>query len=110
GIFLDSPDVGLHGLRVDAAVELSATRKMTERVDVRADVAAERHGVSGGTHAPRRHEIAMFLGQAVEKRRVRRKMRHPGEIRLAEVVDARTREEGEEIFHGMTAETPAPFP
>jgi hypothetical protein len=44
--------------------------------------------------ACRTHHVAVLLGEAKNKRRVRRPVRHPREIRLRQVVDPRVAGEG----------------
>ena len=96
---LDAAAVGLHRGHLVAAEQAAAAGEMAERVDVRADVRAERDRVGGGAVADRADELAVLLYQAVQERRMRGMVRHADEVGLGEVIDLRAGERVEERRH-----------
>ena len=91
--------IALNRTGLHAAVELSAAREMAQRVDMCSHVAAERDGIRGRADAAFRHQIAVFLGEPEEKRRMSWKMRHAHEVGLGKVVNLRLADLAEKLFH-----------
>ena len=60
---------------------------MTQGVNMRTDVAAERDRFGSGTDLAFRNIVAMPLRQGHHERRVVRVVRHAGKVRLPEIVD-----------------------
>jgi hypothetical protein len=82
------------GWRLDrfrAAVHLSVTREVAQRIDVRAGVASHGDEFGRGTAAVLQHVLAVLFGEAHRERRMRGEVRHAGVERLREVVDLRFR-------------------
>src|SRR5579871_834803 len=86
-VFPNSAGVTLHHSGFRSAEKFSAAGKMTERVDVRADVTAQRDGIRRRADAAFGYQIAMLLGKSEQKRRMSWKVRHPDEVGLREIVD-----------------------
>src|SRR5271170_1291926 len=72
---------------------------MTKRINVRANMSAERNGIGRRTHAAFQHQVAMFLGETEQKRRMTWVMRHAHEVRLGKVVHFRSANAIEKLFH-----------
>src|SRR3954469_22925950 len=63
----DAGSVSLHIRGSSTAEQLSSARKMTQRVDMCARVAAHRNGIRRRTHAVRTNEITVFLRQSEQE-------------------------------------------
>src|SRR3954451_15962702 len=65
-----------------AAVEYTVAGIMTQRIDMCADVSSQGDGIGRRGRSTAVQNIAMLLGQTVQKRGMRGEMRHAGEIGL----------------------------
>ena len=67
-------------------MQFSAAGEMAQGIDVGAYMATQRDRVGRGTVADGSEVFAVGFDQTKEERRMRRVVRHAGEIRLGEVV------------------------
>src|SRR3569623_365927 len=108
---LEARYITLHVRDVLSAKELSITREVAERVDMRAHVRAQRNRLRSRAAAAGIHIIAVLLVQPVEKARKRRMVRHPCVIRLREINHTAVLNGGEKIVYvGHETSVPARYP
>src|SRR6185312_3838700 len=82
---LEASRVALHARRFLSTMQPAVTTEVTERIDVRAHMRAQRDSLGSRTSATGIHVIPMLLVQPVQKWRMRRMVRHAGVIMLREV-------------------------
>ncbi len=83
-----------------SAIQLAVAGEVTKRVDVSADVCAQRDSFRSGTAAAGIHVIAVLFVQSVEKRRVRRMVRDARVIGLREINGSAAANSGNEVSNG----------
>ncbi len=99
GVTLDASGVRLQASHGLAAIQLAAARKVTQGIDVSADVTAQGKTFGGGAIAVAGDIVAVFLVEGEEVGGVIGVVRHAGVIRLREIVDARGLEGLKELVH-----------